>query len=78
MTGEVSNEGEKNLNVEKPSTEEEAGDDKKENEAAKAEDKEPEAKVKSSVSYTTHYWLDFCISLCCHLVVWESASKIVI
>lgn len=55
MTGEVANEGEKNLNVEKPSTEEEAGDDKKENLVAEAEDKEPEDKVKSSLSYTTQY-----------------------
>lgn len=55
MTDEVANEGEKNLNVEKPSTEEEAGDDKKENPAAEAENKEPEDKVKSSLSYTTQY-----------------------
>ncbi|PHT60679.1 hypothetical protein CQW23_03042 [Capsicum baccatum] len=51
MTGEVANEGEKNLNVEKPSTEEEAGDDKKENLAAEAEDKEPEDKEMTLEEY---------------------------
>ncbi|MCD7451516.1 hypothetical protein HAX54_012401 [Datura stramonium] len=42
MTGDVANEGEKNLNVEKPSTEEEAGDDKKESPAAEAEPEDKE------------------------------------
>ncbi|PHU31013.1 hypothetical protein BC332_03106 [Capsicum chinense] len=51
MTGEVANEGEKNLNVEKPSTEEEAGDDKKENLVAEAEDKEPEDKEMTLEEY---------------------------
>ncbi|CAN4111865.1 unnamed protein product [Withania somnifera] len=45
ITGEVADEGERNLNVEKPSTEEEVGADKKENPAAEAENKEPEDKA---------------------------------
>ncbi|TMW87874.1 hypothetical protein EJD97_019371 [Solanum chilense] len=51
MTGEVADEGEKNLNVEKPSTEEEAGDDKKENPAAEVADKEPEDKEMTLEEY---------------------------
>ncbi|KAK4379488.1 hypothetical protein RND71_001350 [Anisodus tanguticus] len=51
MTDEVANEVEKKLNVEKPSTEEEAGDDKKENPAAEAEDKEPENKEMTLEEY---------------------------
>lgn len=56
MTDEVANEGEKNLNVEKLSTEGEAGDDKKENPAAEAEDKEPENKV--NLLYHTQHSID--------------------
>ncbi|XP_060218993.1 RGG repeats nuclear RNA binding protein A-like [Lycium barbarum] len=51
MTDEVANEVEKNLNVEKPSAEEEAGGDKKENPAAEAEDKEPENKEMTLEEY---------------------------
>ncbi|KAK4372105.1 hypothetical protein RND71_007489 [Anisodus tanguticus] len=51
MTNEVANEVEKNLNVEKPSAEEEAGDDKKENPAAEDEGKEPENKEMTLEEY---------------------------
>ncbi|XP_009776248.1 RGG repeats nuclear RNA binding protein A-like [Nicotiana tabacum] len=51
ITDEVANEGEKNLNVEKPSADGEAGDDKKENPAAEAEDKEPENKEMTLEEY---------------------------